>query len=304
MNRQIRAARYRDERAAVLNEIAQVENAIELEAAEMLEGPDADEDMLAGEEPPAALDPNDVTVPLEASQDMNGAFEIRVVELEVMGFVTTDAIEAASSIVDSPSPRVWLVDGDMIDLGIGEGIVDVDDEFTIFRDAMPVYDVDGGGLLGYHVEVLGWAVVREVIGETALSEIRMSRSEVRRGDRVIRRPDIDLSISIKNTPGAVEGKIVYMPYSRTRMGDGDHVYINRGSVHGFEIGSEVEVYVPGAMRSERVSGNRVMTPDRIVGRMVLVEVKPETSVAYVVTAMRELERGDHVRASTRDIVSR
>ena len=93
-------------------------------------------------------------------------------------------------------------------------------------------------------------------------------------------------------------------YDRTRMADGDYLYINRGSLHGFEIGSEVEVYVPGEIRNERVSGKQMMTPDRIIGRMVLVDVNVESSVAYVVRAERELELGDRVRASTREIVRR
>jgi hypothetical protein len=275
-----------------------------LEPAELIEGPGSDDDMLAGDDAPAALDPLASTVPLDAPQDLDKGFTVRVAELEAMGFVSADAIEAATSIVDSPSPRKWLVDGDMIDLGIGEGDVEVGDEFTIFRDAVPVYDVDGGRLLGYHVELLGWAVVREVTGETALSEIRMSQYEMKRGDRVIPRNKPSVQVSVKTTPDAVEGNIVYMPDDRTRMADGDHVYINRGSLHGFEIGSEVEVYAPGSLQPDKVKGNQVRTPDRVIGRMVLVEVQPESSVAYVLMASRELERGDRVRAATSDFVRR
>ncbi|MBW2697732.1 MAG: LysM peptidoglycan-binding domain-containing protein [Deltaproteobacteria bacterium] len=275
----------------------------ELEPAELIEGPE-DTEGLAGDESPAALDPLSVAMPLETASDGDLGITVHVAELEAMGFVTTNDIEAATSIVDSPSPRIWLVNGDVVDLGIGEGDVEEGDEFTVFRNYVPVYDIEDGRLLGYHVHILGWAVVREVTGETALAEIRMSQSEMRRGDRVIRRPNKGITVDVKTTPDAIEGQIVFTPDSRNHMADGDHVYINRGSVHGFEVGSEVEVYVPGALRKERVSGDRVMTSDRIVSRMVLVEVKPESSVAFVVSANSELERGDRVRPSTREFVQR
>ena len=65
-----------------------------------------------------------------------------------------------TQLVDSPTLRTYLVEGDMLYLGLGEGDVEAGDEFTVFRDVEPVRDVEGGRLLGYHVDVLGWAVVR------------------------------------------------------------------------------------------------------------------------------------------------
>ena len=69
----------------------------------------------------------------------------------------------------------------------------------------------------------------------------MSQAEIQRGDQVIPRAPIHLSVPIKTTPDGIEGQIVFMPDDRTSMGDGDYVYVNRGSTHGFEVGSAVEV---------------------------------------------------------------
>jgi len=263
-----------------------------------------DEEALMADDAPAAMEQLPVAVPLQPAPSNDTGRSVRVAEREVMGFVTSEAIEAATSIVDSPSPRTWLVDGDMIYLGLGDGKAAVGDEFTIFRDAEPVQDIDGGRLLGYHVDILGWAVVREVDGETATAEIRMSHSEAHRGDRVIPRHTAQTVVPIKSTPEGIAGKIVFMPYARTRMGSGDYVYLNRGALHGFEVGSEVEVYTPGRIRKDTATGDRVMTPDRVDARMVLVDVKADTSVAYVLHTKRELEIGDLVRASASQVASR
>jgi hypothetical protein len=263
-----------------------------------------DEADLMADDAPAALDELPVAVPLESAPTTDTGITVRVAEREAMGFVSRDEVEAATSILDSPSPRTYLVDGDMIYLGVGEGRVEVGDEFTIFRDAEPVRDVGGGRLLGYHVDIVGWAVVRKVEGESAIAEIRMSYAEAERGDRVMPRHAAPMVVPVKSTPEGVDGRIVFMPDARTTMGSGDYVYLNRGALHGFEVGSEVQVFVPGRLRKERVSGEKVMTPDRVDANMVLVEVKPDTSVAYVVHARRELEIGDRVRAAPSQVAAR
>jgi len=223
------------------------------------------------------------------------ARRIRVAERGAMGFVTVDAVDAATSIVGSPSPREWLADGDLVYIGQGEGEVEVGDEFTLFRDAEPVYDIGGRRHLGYHVDILGWLVVREVEGETATAEIRMSRSEMTRGDRMVPRIAPPIDVEVKYTPDAAEGNIVFIPEGRAHVAEGDYVYLNRGASSGFALGSEAEVYVPGALRDERVVGKRVMTPDRIVASLVVVEIQRDTAVAYVTGSRSALEVGDRVR---------
>ncbi len=266
--------------------------------------PTEDEADLLADDVPAAMDPLSLPVPLAPNTDAETGRTVRVAEREAMGFVSGESIDAATSIVGSPSPRTWLADGDRIYLGMGEGRVSVGDEFTVFRDAEPVKDLDDGRLLGYHVDILGWAVVREVEGESSIAEIRMSHSEIERGDQVIPRLVPPPTVPIRATPDGIDGKIVFMPADRTQMGSSDHVYLNRGALHGFEVGSQVEVYTAGRLRRDKVSGQQVMTPDHVDARMVLVEVKPDTSVAYIVYAERELEIGDTVRATARQIVSR
>lgn len=266
--------------------------------------PEAEEADLMADDVPAAMDQLPVAVPLEPARAGDTGRSVRIAEREAMGFVSSESVDAATSVLDSSSPRTFLVEGDMIYLGLGEGRVEVGDEFTIFRDAEPVRDVDGGRLLGYHVDILGWAVVRKVEGESAIAEIRMSYSEAERGDLVMPRHVAPVVVPVKSTPEGVDGRIVFMPNARTTMGSGDYVYLNRGALHGFEVGSEVQVFVPGRLKKEPVSGEKVMTPDRVDAQMVLVEVKPDTSVAYVIHTQRELEIGDRVRAARSQVASR
>ena len=198
---------------------------------------------------------------------------IRVVERAAMGFLSPKMVQGATSIVDSPTERHWLAQGDEVYLGIGDGEVSAGEQFTIFREIEPVYDVGKKRKLGYHVDVLGWLEVVDVQGGSARARVVQSRSALLRGDQVIPRRPMPAKVDVRKSPAALEGAIVFAPDDRTQMGDGDHVYLNRGSLHGFEAGSEVEVYVPGSRRSDKVSGRKVMTPDHIVAQLVLVEVQ-------------------------------
>lgn len=229
---------------------------------------------------------------------------IRVAERGSMGFVSPSAVDAATSVVGSPSPRKWLAGGDSVYIGEGEGAVVEGDEFTLFREAEPVYDLEGGQLLGYHVEILGWLVVRQVEGDSATAEIRESRSEIVRGDRMVPRVVASSEVEVIFTPGAAEGNIVFIPEGRAHVADGDFVYLNRGSSHGLVLGAKLEVYQPGSLRDERVKAKQVMTPDRSEASLVVVEIKPDTAVAFVTGARRPLEVGDRVRAVAPQMAAR
>ncbi len=221
---------------------------------------------------------------------------IRIAERGAMGFVSSAAVKASTSIVDSPTPRKWLADSDLVYIGQGEGEGEVGDEFTVYRDAVPVFDLRGRRKLGYHVDILGWLVVREVEGDSATAEIRMSRSEILRGDRLIPRVFPPREVELKFTPGAAEGNIVFIPEGRAHVADGDFVYLNRGYSDGLVLGSELEVYEPGGLKAERVKGTQVMTPDRNEATLVVIDVQARTAVGYVTGSKRALQVGDRVRA--------
>ncbi len=220
---------------------------------------------------------------------------ITVSHRDAMGFLSSEHFKGSSTIVDSPVERMFLAQGDPVYLGMGEGELEIGDQFTIFRVIEDVRDTDSNRLLGHHIETLGWLEVTKLTGDTSVAEIRMSYSEIARGVRVTPRPELPSSVTTRTSPDAVEGKIVFLPSERTIAAGGEYVYLNRGELHGVELGSELEVYDSGEILPERTRNVDVRTPDRVVARVVVVRVEPESSVAYVVSAERELVVGDVVR---------
>ena len=132
--------------------------------------------------------------------------------------------------------------------------------------------------------------------ETSVAIIRESSSEISRGDPMIVREKIPADVTLKAGPSDLDAQIIWMPSSRTNAGQLDFVYLDRGAMHGLEVGSTVEVYHPTEPGVDRVRGTQVTVPSVNIGDLVVISVQPDSSVAFVMHSRRELALGDWVRA--------
>jgi hypothetical protein len=260
--------------------------------------------LAALDDDPSMLEAFPVAIPGAAPEATSGNRQITVAARETMGFLTADALAGASSIVESSSERTYLAAGDPVIVGMGEGDVEIGDQFTIFRVVEEVRDVETNRILGHHVENLGWIEVKQLTGDTSIGEIRQSFAEILRGSKVVPREQVSRSVTLRTTPDAVEGQIVFLPSSRTIMADGGYVYINRGEFHGIEVGSELEAFDAGRVVNERERRVDVRTPDTTVAKLVVVSVEADSSVAFILKSSRELEIGDRVRPAVAQLAGR
>ena len=221
-----------------------------------------------------------------------------------MSFVSEERLQAATSIVSSESPRTWLLEGDPIVLGLGEGETRIGARYDVYRDAVPVRDPETTQIVGYHIEVLGWVEIKAVHGDSSTALVRMSKSEMHRGDQVIEREEIPAEFALTPAPADLDGRIIFTPSFRTQMQQLDYVYLNRGAVHGMEVGAEVEVFESGELAADRVRGTTVRTPDRRIADLVIVTVQPTTSVGFISHSKRELNIGDTVRPRIEEVAMR
>ncbi|MFK7894232.1 MAG: LysM peptidoglycan-binding domain-containing protein [Myxococcota bacterium] len=244
---------------------------------------------------PSTLDAFPVSVTAQTTANLGAGRQITVSRRDAMGFVSADRMEGASTIVDSPDEKTWLAEGDKVYLGMGEGDVEVGQQFTIFETVEEVRDLDSNRILGHHVNILGWMEVQELTGDTSVGEIRMSFAEIERGAKVVVREAAPRRVTVQTTPDAIEGEVVFLPSQRSTMADGGYVYLNRGEFHGVEVGSELEVYERGQIKRETTRGVDVQTPSRSVATLVVVSVDADSAVAFVLSSSREISVGDAVR---------
>lgn len=246
-----------------------------------------------------------VAIPAQETVRLSAGRQITIARRDSFGFVTADDLSGATSIVASESERTFLSAGDPVNVGLGEGDVKVGDQFTIFNLVEEVRDVETNRLLGHHVENLGWIEVTKLTGDSSVGEIRQSYSEIPRRSSLVARKKLSRRVTVRTTPDAIEGQVVFMPSGRSLMADGGYVYLNRGEFHGMEVGSELEVFQSGAIWNEHERRVDVRTPDRPIATLIVVTVEPESSVAFVLDSNREIAVGDSVRpAVSRSLAQR
>jgi nucleoid-associated protein YgaU len=245
---------------------------------------------------PADIDGGGLSVPGSNQGLAPSGGTLRIASREYMSFVSSETIEAQTSIVESPFGKTWLASGDTIHVGIGEGEVEKGDQFTIFRDHDPVRDMRGR-LLGYQIEVLGWIEIQEVSPETSEATVKVAVAEMRVGDLLAPREIPPNEVTILDGPKDFEGHVIHFPDHRTVAGTGDYLYLDRGSIHGLEVGSHLEVVAGGSVVKEPVRRTRVATPPLPVSELVVVSVRPDAAVAVVTRTRTEIERGARVRAA-------
>lgn len=257
-----------------------------------------------GADEPSTLKSFPVAVPGVQAQNSATGRRVTVVQREAMGFMSADEYDGASSIVGSSVERTFLAQGDDVVIGVGEGDVALGDRFLIFKRVDEIRDPKTLRLLGHHIDPLGWLEVRELTGETSIAQIRTSYAEIARGVQIARRDPVSASVEVRTTPEVVEGRVVFLPHERTLMDDGGHVYLNRGEFHGVEVGSELEIFEEGKIVTDRPRREDVRTPDHVVGKVVVISVQPDSSVAFVLWTKRELEVGDSFRPSLPSLAQR
>ena len=216
--------------------------------------------------------------------------------IETAGFVTLEEFEGATTIVDSHVPRIWLSEPDTVIIGAGAEEVEVGDQFEIFRTGERVYEPVSGDLFGYATVQLGWLEIEAVHPETSTGRIRISRSEMRRGDHVLPRLPREAEVAVGPTPN-VEGQIVFTPADRFNMASEDVVFLDRGTSDGLGVGSPLEVYRPIGTGVDEVRAARVALPDDVVAKLLVVSARDETAVALVTHSTAELVRGDRFRGA-------
>jgi hypothetical protein len=254
------------------------------EAALMLAREPAEEPM-----PAAMSDPDG-----PALAPIRGVY--RYTEIQTTGFVTLEELEGAAAIVGGPANQTMLTDHTVVEIGLGNGEIAVGDQLDIFRPGDLVVDPSTGRNMGRLTVQLGWLEVTGVHDETATAVIRLSRSEIVRGDHVMPRRARTAEVPIGDRVD-VEGVVAATPSKRVQMGSGDVVYLNRGSSQGLVIGSPVEIYTPRGEAWDEVRKENRALPDRVVGKAIVVDAYESTAVAVVTHATVELNRGFHFRGS-------
>ena len=215
--------------------------------------------------------------------------------LHRMGFVTPEEQDGSAAILGSHDENYWTSQERRTIIGLGEGRVHIGDRFTVFRTRRRIEHPETGAIMGYLIDRLGTAEVTEIHPESSFVRIASSYSEIEPGDRVMPYKPEPREFVTVHRQGGPDGVIVSVPIHRQYALNGDVVIIDRGSEDGVESGHEFELFRAGKEVRDPVSTTKTLVPDDIVGELMVLTVGPNSSLALLTRARREIRVGDHFR---------
>lgn len=184
--------------------------------------------------------------------------------------------------------------------GIGES---KEVNWQIFRSGRPLVDPDTGSTLGFEAVFLGTARVVS-LGEPTTVRIVSSTQEISQGDRLLPAGSAVLNQYAPHAPrSTIQGRIIGVlgGLSNSEGGRNSIVSINKGSLHGLEMGHVLAIKRTGASIADpqsslsRDRAPQFRLPDERYGLIFLFRVFSGVSYALVLESSRPVAPGDSVQ---------
>lgn len=171
--------------------------------------------------------------------------------------------------------------------------------YAVIRVGEPYRDPDTRKLLGYEAIPTGEAELRTPdapVGSTAVMRVTKSSREVLIADRLlpIEAESFDANFYPHAPLSPVDGRIISVFDGLSQISQYQIVALNRGSEHGVDPGTVLDILQTGRVVPDPYSRKAVALPDQYAGVLMVFKVTPQLSYALVMNAIRPLHVLDKV----------
>ncbi len=160
------------------------------------------------------------------------------------------------------------------------------DKFHIFRVRKQITHPIRKEKFGYLIDILGEVTIIGKTSSRAIGKINRAYTEIERGDLVLPRIDLSLTIQKRVSKKRIDGYIIEAFKNNDNLGSSELVFIDKGKEDGVEKG--MHFYV---VRHRDPISNKVV-PNFIVGEIVVMNTTKETATSFIYNAKMEIKRGD------------
>ena len=217
----------------------------------------------------------------------------------VPGFISDpEELYTVGKVTRARKNQVFLVEDDLVYMELDnpdDFSCQEKDVLTVFRRVKKrVPKVEGWfETYGSLYEIVGEVDVIHRYKNYVVGKVRSSYSEMSRGDLVSPYVPAIIQMEVAVPKGDLDGKIIEkLAQSKHLSATRDTVFINRGSNDGVMEGQTFYVI---SQRDEFIDEeNNPEIPPSVVGRILVVRVEDDHSIAVITDASRMLEVGDHI----------
>ncbi|GAC1634199.1 MAG: LysM peptidoglycan-binding domain-containing protein [Nevskia sp.] len=159
--------------------------------------------------------------------------------------------------------------------------------YAIVQIGEPYRDPDTRELLGYEALPAGEAELR-VPGPTATMRVTKSTREILVADRLLPIEAESFEANFYPHPPAnpIDARIISVFDGLGQISQYQIVALNRGSNHGLDPGTVLDIYQSGRLAPDPYGAHPVLLPDLYAGVMMVFKVTPKVSYALIMNATR------------------
>lgn len=246
---------------------------------------------------PAASAPN--KSPTQSSSNVGGGLGGSGVLLRELGFIEAKDLDDAASISGSREEKIMLSTSDQAYLTYPKQMpLQGGQRYSVFTTDIdhPVVDEATGKRYGYMVHILSDIVVNQIAeNDVARGTLVDTVTPVERGARVSAAVRQFKRIEPKPSEVNLEARVVATFEPNTLLGAGHLVVLNRGKRDGVKVGNRAFVIRRGDGYRATLESWEVHDPNspkEVVGEAWVLDVRDETSVAWIVRSTKELKVGE------------
>jgi hypothetical protein len=254
--------------------------------------------------------PEPVPVPVVTGIDVSG-----LTNVQALGYLSLKEVKPWGFILASESGRYLLAQGETIFLHFNNGkSAKPGDQFNICQSSPLIKHPITGQKIGHILSVLGRVVVEEKVGVgfgggafykkegVYQAKIEELYRELNVGDLVLPYEPISRCVQPISQDEPLVGNIVATQDQRYMVATNRVVYLDHGFNDGVQRGNIFQVVRTHLVR-DPVKGEidfitkprSVILPDVPIGTIMVVESRPDTSTAVVISANEEFRVGTYVK---------
>ena len=212
-------------------------------------------------------------------------------------FIDKKGLKKSGKILSGQDGQLLITKGDTVYIRFKNlRNVTAGEKYSVYSLLAKVNDPKTGRNVGYLVRLHGTLQVSELKKRIAVARITEAFSEIGPNLFVGRYMNNKIEIKIRRNEALVKGRILRATSRTSIYGQFFQIFINKGQRHGVRVGNTFDLYrTTGSFHSKELKSQ--LNVKQKIGVAIAIDVRKNTSVAFVARSIVEIQTGDLAETS-------